>query len=110
MCMYNCYFSVAKSCLTLFTPWTAALQASLSLTISQKLFKFMSIESVMPSYHLILCRPLLLLPSLFSSIRIFSNKSALRIRWPKYWNFDISPSKEYLGLIFFKIDLFDLAF
>jgi len=102
VCMYNCYFSVAKSCLFV-TPWTAALQASLSLPISQKLFKFMSIESMMPSYHLILCCPLLLLPSIFPSIRIFSNKSALHIRWPKYWNFNISPSKEYLGLIFLRL-------
>ena len=77
------------------TPWTAALQTSLSVTISQSLPKFMSIESVMPSNHLILCRPLLLLPSIFPSIRVFSIETTLRIRWPKYWSFSfsISPSK-----------------
>ena len=86
------------------TPWTAARQPSLSITNSQSLFKLMSIELVMPSNHLILCCPLLLLPSIFSSIRIFSNESALCIRWPKYWscNFSISPSNEYLGLIYNK--------
>ena len=79
------------------TPWTAACQASLSITNSQSLHKFMSIESVMPSNHLVLCRPLLLLPSLFPSSRVFSNKSALHIRWPKYWSFsfNISPSNEH---------------
>ena len=84
------------------TPWTAAHQASLSLTISCSLLKLMSIESVMPSNHLILCRPLLLLPSIFPSIRVFSNELALRMRWPKYWSFSfsISPSNEYSGLIF----------
>ena len=83
------------------TLWTAALQASLSFTISQSLLKLMSMESVMPSNHLILCRPLLLLPSVFPNIRVFSNESALRIRWPKYWSFSfsISPSTEYSGLI-----------
>ena len=88
------------------TPWTAARQASLSLTISQSLLKFMSIELVMPSNHLVPCRSLLLLPSIFSSIRVFSNELALRIRWPKYWsfNFSISPSNEYSRLIFFRID------
>ena len=88
------------------TPWTAARQASLSITNSRSLLKFMSIESVMPSNHLILCRPLLLLPSIFPSIRVFSNESALHIRWPKYWNFSfsISPSNEYWGLISFRID------
>ena len=93
------------------TPWTAACQASLSFTISQNLFKLMSVESVMPSNHLILCRPLLFLPSIFPSIRVFSNESALHIRWPKYWSFSfsISPSKEYSGLISFRIDWFDLA-
>ena len=92
------------------TPWTAAYQASLSFTISSSLLKFMSIESVMPSNHLILCRPLLLPPSIFPSIRVFSNESVLHIRWPKYWNFSfsISPSNEYSGLISFKMDWLDL--
>ena len=92
------------------TPWTAAHQASLSITNSQSLLKFMSIKLVMPSNHLILCRPLLLLPSIFPSIRVFSNESALRIRWPQYWSFSftISPSNEYSGLISFKIDWLDL--
>ena len=89
------------------TPWTAALQASLSSTTSRSLLKFMSIESVMPSNHLILCCPLLPLPSIFPSIRVFSNESALHIRWPKYWsfNFSVSPSNEYPGLILFNKDL-----
>ena len=92
------------------TPWTAACQASLSFTNSRSLLKLMSIESVMPSNHHILCYPLLLLPSIFPSIRVFSNESALRIRWPKYWNFsfNISPSKEYSGLISFRMDWLDL--
>ena len=92
------------------TPWTAAHQASLSITISQSLLNLMSIESVMPSNHLILCRPLFFLSSIFPSIRVFSNESTLYIRWPKYWNFSfsISPSNEYLGLISFRIDWFDL--
>ena len=92
------------------TPGTAARQASLSTTDSRSLLKLMSIESVMPSNHLILCHPLLLLPSIFSSIRVFSNKSVLRIRWPKYWSFsfDISPSSEYSGLISFRMDWLDL--
>ena len=87
------------------TPWTAARQASLSCTTSQSLLKLMSIESAMPSNHLVLCHPLLLLPSVFPSDRVFSNESALRIRWPKYWSFSlrISPSNEYSGLIFFRI-------
>ena len=85
------------------TPWTAACQASLSFTISRSLLKLMSIESVMPSNHLILCHPLLLLPSIFPSIRVFSNESALHIRWPKYWSFSISPSNEYSELISFKM-------
>ena len=91
--------SVAQSCLTLATPWTAAYQASLSLTISQSLPKFMSIASVMPSSHLILWCPLLLLPSIFPNIRDFSHELAVRIRWPKYssFSFSISPSKECLG-------------
>ena len=88
------------------TPWTEAHQPSLSITNSQSLLKLMSVESVMPSNHLILCYPLLLPPSIFPSIRVFSNESALRIRWPKYWNFSfsISPSNEYSGLICFRID------
>ena len=90
------------------TPLTAAHQASLSFTISRSLFKFMSIESVMPSKHLVLCHPLLLLPSIFPSIRFFSNESALCITWPKYWSFSISPHNEYSGLISFRIDWFDL--
>ena len=89
-------------------PWTATHQAFLSITSSQSLFKLMSIESVMPSNHLILCRPLLVLPSIFPSISLFSSQSVLRIRCPKYWSFSISPSNEYLGLIFFRIDWFDL--
>ena len=93
------------------TPWTAAPQASLSITNSLSLLKPMSIESVMPSNHLILCRPrpLLLLPSIFPSIRVFSSELALCIRWPKHWSFSfsISPSSEYSGLISFRIDWFD---
>ena len=91
------------------TPWTAARQASLSITNSQSLLKLMSIELVMPSNHLILCCPLLLLPSI--SIRVFSNESVLHIRWPKFWsfNFSISPSNKYSGLISFRIDWFNLA-
>ena len=98
------------SCVQLFvTPWTAAHQASLSIASSQSLLKLMSIESVMPSNHLILCRPLLLLPSIFLSTRVFSNELALHITWPKYWrfSFSISPSNEYLGLNSFRIDWFD---
>ena len=92
------------------TTWTAAYQASQSFTISWSLLKLMSIELVMPSNHLILCRPLLFPPSIFPSIRVFSNGSALCIKWPKYWSFSfsISPSNEYLGLISFRVDLFDL--
>ena len=92
------------------TPWTAALQASLSITSSRSLPKLMSIESVMPSNHLILCRPLLLLPSVFPSIRVFSNESALHIRWPKHWSFsfNISPSNEHPGLISLRMDWLDL--
>ena len=92
------------------TPWTAARQASLSITNSRSLFKLMSIESVMPFNHLILCRPLLLLPSIFPSIRVFSNESVLPIRWPKYWSFSfsISPSNEYSGMISFRMDWLDL--
>ena len=92
------------------TPWTAARQASLSITNSQSLLKLMSIELVMPSNHLILCRPLLLSPSIFPSIRVFSNESTLHIRWPTYWSFhfSISPSNEHPGLISFRMDWFDL--
>ena len=92
------------------TPWIAACQASLSITNSWSLLKLMSIESVMPSNHLILCCPLLLSPSIFASIRVISNESALRIRWSKDWNFSfsISPSNEYLGLISFRVDWLDL--
>ena len=90
------------------TPWTAASQASLSFTISRTLLKVMSIELMMPSNHLILCHSLLLLPSIFPSIRVFSSESALRIRWPRYWSFSISLSDEYSGLISFRIDWFDL--
>ena len=91
-------------------PWTAAHQASLSITNSQSLLKLMSIKSVMPSNHLILCHPLLLPPSIFPSIRVFSNESVLCIRWPKYWSFSfsISPSNEYSGLISFRVDWLDL--
>ena len=97
------------SCVQFFvTPWTAACQASLSTTNSWSLLKLMSIESVMPSNHLILGHPLLLLPSIFPSISVFSNQSVLCIRWPKYWSFSISTSSEYSGLISFKIDWSDL--
>ena len=90
------------------TPWTAACQASLSITNSGSLLKLMSIESVVLSNHLILCCHLFLLPSIFPSIRVFSSKLVLRIRWPKYWNFSISPSNEYSGVISFRIDWLDL--
>ena len=99
------------SCVRLFvTPWTAAHLASLSITSYRSLLKLMPIESVMPSNHLILSHPLLLPPSIFPSIRVFSNKSAVRIRWPKYWSFsfNISPSNEYSGLISFRMDWLDL--
>ena len=98
------------SCVGLFvTPWTAAQQASLSITNSQNLLKLMSIESVMPSNHLTLCHPLLLLPSIFPSIRVFSNESALRIKWQKYWSFsfNISHSNEHSGLISFRMGWLD---
>jgi len=105
--VYTCLLSRVQ----LFaTPWTAACQSSLSFIISHSLLKLMSIESVMPSNHLILCHPLLLLPSIFPSISVFSNESALWIRWPKYcsFGFSISPSSEYSGLISLRIDWFDL--
>ena len=106
---HQCCCAVAQSCLTLCDPWTAARQPPLSSTVSQGLLKFMFIESMRPSNHLILCCPLLL-PSVFPSIRVFSNESALGIRWPKYWSFgfSISPSNECSGLISFRIDWFDL--
>ena len=92
------------------TPWSAACQASLSITNSRSLLKLVSIESVMPSNHLILCHPLLLPSSIFPSIRVFANGSVLRIRWPKYWSFsfNVSPSNEYSGLISFRMDWLDL--
>ena len=119
----NYYAHIVKTCLLLLqsvsslsrvwlflTPWTATHQASLSITNSRSLLKLKSIASVMPSNHLILCRPLLLLPSIFPSIRVFSDESALCIRWPKYWSFsfNISPSNEYYGLISFRMDWLDL--
>ena len=102
--------SVTQSCLTLCDPWTAAHQASLSITNSQGLPKLTSIESVMPSNHLIVCHPLLLPPSIFPSIRVFCNESVLCIMWPKYWRFtfNISPSNEHSGLISFRMDWLDL--
>ena len=115
--MPSCIFHWFLSSVQLFsrvqlfaTPWTAAHQASLSITNSQSLLKLMSIESVMPSNQLILCRPLLLLPSILPSIRVFSNESVLPIRWPEYWSFSfsISPFNEYSGLISFRIDCFNL--
>ena len=104
------FSSVAQLCLTLCDPWTATCQASLSITNSKSLLKLMSIESVIPSKHLILCHPFLFLPPIFPSIRVFSNESALCIRRPKYWSFsfNISPSKEHPGLISFRMDWLDL--
>ena len=97
------------SCVQLFAiSWTEAHQASLSITNSQSLLKLMSIKSMMPSNHLILGLPLLLLPSIFPSMKVFSNESVLLVRWPKYWSFIISPSKEYSGLISFRTDWLDL--
>ena len=97
------------SCVQLFvTPWTAACQASLSFTVSQHLLKLMSIKLMMPPNHLVLCHSLLLLPSIFPSIRVFSNELALCIRWPRHWTFGISPSSEYSGLISCRIDWFHL--
>ena len=110
ICAYLMSVSSVISCVRFFatpwTAWTAAQQASLSITNSQSLLKLMSIESVMPSNHLILCHLLLLLSSIFPSISVFSNDSALHIRWPKYWSFgfNISPSNEHLGLISFRMD------
>ena len=107
---FTLFSSVVQLCLTLCHPWTAAHQAPLSITNSQSLLKLMSIESVMPSNHLILCQPLLLPPSIFPSIRVFSKESALHIRWPKYWSFrfSISPTNEHPGLISFRMDWLDL--
>ena len=102
------YCSVAQSCLTLCNPMTAACQASLSFTISWSLLKLMSIESVLPFSHLVLCCSFLLLPSIFLSIRVFANKLELHIRWPKYWSFSISPFNEYSRLNSFRIICFDL--
>ena len=110
MC-FSCWIFQLKSCVPLsLTPWTAAYQASLSLTISQSLPKFMFIESVMPSNHIILFCPLLLLPSIFPSIRVFSNESALHIRCTKYWSFSFSfsPSNQSSGLISFRMDWLDI--
>ena len=114
ICVWMVQFSSVQSLshARLFvTPWTTACQASLSITNSQNPPKPMSIEMVMPSNHLNLCRPLLLLPSIFPSIRVFSNESALCIRWPKYWsfNFNIIPSNEHPGLISFRMDWLDLC-
>ena len=101
-------FVQSLSCIWLFvTPLTASRQAPLSFTLSQSLLRFTSIESVMLSNHLILCRPLILLPSVFPRIRIFSNESALHVTWPKYWSFSISPTNEYSGLTSFRTDWFD---
>ena len=111
-CKFSLFSSVQSlSCVQLFaTPWTAAHRASLSIINSWSSLKLVSIESVMPSNHLILCRPLLLPPSVFPSIRVFSNESVLCIRWPKYWNFSfsISPSNEYSGPISFRMNWLDL--
>ena len=106
----NQFSSVTQSCQTLSTPWIKACQASLSITNSWSLFKLMSIALVMPSNHLILCHPLLLLPPIPPSIRVFSNVSALHMRWPKYWSFSfsISPSNEHPGLVSFRMDWLDL--
>ena len=112
-CPYSSLFSSVQllSCVwLLMTPWTAARQAFLSITNSWSLLKLMSVESVMPWNHLLLCHPLLLLPSVLPSIRVFSSESVLCIRWPKYWSFSfsISSSNEYSGLIYFRIDWLDL--
>ena len=107
---FHSQFSLVKQLshvLLFLNPWTVARQASLSITNTRSLLKFMSIELVMPSNHLILCCLLVLPPSIFSSIRVFSNKSVFHIRWPKYWRFSISPSKEYSRLISFRIDWLD---
>ena len=110
ICLADILYGSVQFSRSVVSPWTAAHQASLSITNSRSLLKLISIESVMPSNHLILCRPLLLPPSIFHSIRVFSNESALRIRWPKYWSFSfsISPSNEYSGLISFRMSWLDL--
>ena len=113
MFLFSCLFSTVQllSHVRLFvTPWTAACQTTLSIINSWSLLKLMYIESVMPYNHLILCHPILLLPSIFPSIRGFSNESALHIRWPKYWSFsfNISPSNEHPGLIYFRMDWLNL--
>ena len=111
LCAWHVVVFQLLSCVQLFeTPWTVGCQAPLSSTISQSLLRFMTIESVMLSNHLICCNPLLLLPSIFPSIRVFSKELALRIRWPKYWSFrfSISPFNEYSGLISFRMDWLDL--
>jgi len=111
ICVFISYSVQSLSRIRLFvTPWTVARQASVSITNSRSLPKLMSIESVMPSNHLFLCHPLLLLPSIFPSIRVFSNESAFCIRWPKYWSFsfNISPSNEHPGLISFRMEWLDL--
>ena len=107
---WRCCCAAAKQCLTVLTPRTAAHQAPLPLSIFQSLLQFTSIKSVMASKHLILCRPLLLLPSVFPSIRVFSNESAFHMRWPKYWSFtfSISPTSEHAGLISFRMGWLDL--
>ena len=107
---YSVQFSHSGVSDSLWPPWTAACQATLPITHSWSLLKLLFIESVMPANHLIFCHPLLLLPSIFSSIRVFSNESALHMRWPKYWsfNFNISPSNEHPGLMFFRMDWLDL--
>ena len=102
------FFSSATQSFPILTPWTAAHQASLSINNSWSSLKLMSIKSMMPSNHLILCHPHLLLPSIFPSIRVFSNESVLRIRLPKYWSFSISPFSKYSGLISFRMDWLDL--
>ena len=109
-CGLFCRYSVAQSCPTLRDPMDCSTPGLLSITNSRSLLKFMSIESVRPSNHLILCRPLLLLPSIFPSIRVFSNESVLHIRWPKYWSFSLntSPSNEHPGLISFRMNWLDL--
>ena len=107
-CYSGAWFSTVQLCPTLCDLWTAACQASLSITNSRSLLTVMSIESVMPSNHLILCHPLLLPPSIFPSIMVFSNDLALQIRWPKNWSFSISLSNEYSGLISFRMDWLDL--
>ena len=111
LCQENISSVQLLSCVQFFVIlWTAACQAPMSFTISRSLFRLMSLDLMMPSNHLILCCPLLLLPSIFPSIRVFPSESALCIRWPKYWSvsFNISPSSEYSGLISFRIDWLDL--